>query len=212
VVRTPISSRQPRRVRELHTAGPALTAFGSADRARANDVGTEPVSRSADSIDCCCRHPSARSASHPLEHLGRRHSGNPAHPCVTYHGGFSHLPDESRAGRLVLNDETLTLDQIVHETLTRNFDPPMELCRTAAVVSIEVTSEQVARSKVGAALLIGVLGAVTAKAASDRATSLVTLKSGETGYLTVNNQSAASLLGSLNPLAPRARDRDWVLG
>jgi hypothetical protein len=88
----------------------------------------------------------------------------------------------------------------------------MELCRTAAVVSIEVTSEQVARSKVGAALLIGVLGAVTAKAASDRATSLVTLKSGETGYLTVNNQSAASLLGSLNPLAPRARDRDWVLG
>ena len=44
---------------------------------------------------------------------------------------------------------------------TKNFDPPMELCRTRAIGSIEVTSEQVARSKVGAALLFGVLGAVT---------------------------------------------------
>jgi len=37
---------------------------------------------------------------------------------------------------------------IPHETLTRNFDPPMELCRTRAIASVEVTSEQVARSKI----------------------------------------------------------------
>ncbi len=105
----------------------------------------------------------------------------------------------SRAGRLVLDDDALTLDQIAHETLTRNFDPPVELCRTRAIASVEVTSEQVARSKVGGAVLLGVLGAVASKAAADRATLLVTLKSGETGYLTVDGQSTASLLGTLSP-------------
>jgi hypothetical protein len=118
---------------------------------------------------------------------------------ATYHGGFSFVAETSRAGRLVLTDEALTLDQIVHETLTRNFDPPIELCRTRAIASVEVTSEQVARSKVGAAVLFGVLGAVASKGASDRATMLVTLKSGETGYLTVDGQSTASLLGTLSP-------------
>jgi hypothetical protein len=120
-------------------------------------------------------------------------------PGVTYLGGFSFMPEPSRTGTLVLDDDALTLDRIIHETLKGNFDPPMELCRTRAVASIEVTSEQVARSKVGAAVLFGVLGAMTAKAASDRATLLLTLKSGETGYLTVDRQSTASVLGTLHP-------------
>ena len=47
---------------------------------------------------------------------------------VSYHGGFSFLAQTSRMGRLVLDDDSLTLDRIPHETLTKNFDPPMELC------------------------------------------------------------------------------------
>jgi putative oligomerization/nucleic acid binding protein len=119
---------------------------------------------------------------------------------VTYHGGFSYLAvTTSRMGRLVLGDESVTLDRIPHETLTSNFDPPIELCRTRAIRSIEVTSEQVARSKIGAAALFGVLGAVTAKGAEDRATMIFALKSGEPGYFTVKDQSVPSLLGVLTP-------------
>ena len=121
-------------------------------------------------------------------------------PGVTYLGGFSFLPQASRApGTLVFDDDTLTLDRIAYETLRSNFDPPMEICRTRAIASIEVTSEQVARSKVGAAFLFGVLGAVTAKSAADRATLLVTLKSEEAGYLAVDGQSKAAVLGRLRP-------------
>ena len=141
---------------------------------------------------------------------------------VSYHGGFTHLGETtSRAGRLVLDEDALTLDRIVHETLTKNVDPPIELCRTRAIAYVEVTSEQVARSKVGAAFLFGVLGAVTAKSAEDRATFLVYLKNGEAGYLTVNNHSTASLLGLLTPWlreqgitlgAPEGRSVDAATG
>jgi hypothetical protein len=117
-------------------------------------------------------------------------------PGTRYLGGFSYLAEK---GRLVLNDETVTMDRIPNETLTRNFDAPFELCRTRAIASMEVTSEQVAKSKVGAAMLFGVLGAVTAKGAEDRATIGITLKSGEVGYLTVANESTASLLARLGP-------------
>jgi hypothetical protein len=117
-----------------------------------------------------------------------------------YHGGFSHLAEaESRMGRLFLDDETLTLDRIPNETFTQNLDSPIDLCRTRFIASVEVMSEQVAKSKVGAALLFGVLGAVTAKGTEDRATMIVTLKSGETGYFTVRDQSVPSLLGLLTP-------------
>jgi hypothetical protein len=74
-----------------------------------------------------------------------------------------------------------------------------ELCRTYAIAAMEVTSEQAAQSKIGAALLFGVLGAVTAKGSADRATLLVHLKNGDVGYFTVKKQSTASLLGVLTP-------------
>lgn len=120
-------------------------------------------------------------------------------PGVTYHGGFSWQPEATRAGTLVLNDDTLTLDRIIHESLTRNTDPPVELCRTKAVASIEVTSQQVAKSKLGAAVTLGLLGAVTAKGTAERVTLVVTLKSGEAGYLTADGQSTPALLGKVSP-------------
>lgn len=43
------------------------------------------------------------------------------------------------------------------------------------------------------------IGAVTAKGASDRATIVVKLKSGETGFVTVDGQSSAALLGLVTP-------------
>ena len=92
------------------------------------------------------------------------------------------------------------LDLVENDTATNTYQP-IEICRTRAIASLEVTSEQVAKSKVGAAVLFGVLGGVTAKSSMDRATMLVSLKNQETGYFTVAKQSTASLLGIIKPWA-----------
>ena len=87
--------------------------------------------------------------------------------------------------------------------------PAVELCRTRAIAAVEVTSEQVAKSKLGAALVFGVLGAVSAKGSMERATVIVYLKSGETGYFTIGKQSVASLLGLLTPWLRGQEDTRW---
>jgi hypothetical protein len=116
---------------------------------------------------------------------------------VTYHGGFSHLGiGETRPGSLVMDDDAVTLRWMQNG---RDYRPHMEICRTRAIATIEVTSEQAAKSKLGAAVVFGVLGAVTAKGSMDRASMLVTLRNGETGYFTIQKQSTASLLGVLTP-------------
>jgi hypothetical protein len=129
-------------------------------------------------------------------------------PRVTYHGGLSFLSESGIHGRLVLDDEALTLERVQNEGYTRDL-PSFELCRTRAIAAIEVTSEQVAKSKLGAALVFGVLGGVTAKASKDRGTLIVHMKNGEAGYFTVDRQSAASLLGLISPWM---RDRNIAQG
>ena len=113
---------------------------------------------------------------------------------VTYHGGLSYLPESKwiRIGRLTLSDDALILDRVQDKQM-RNL-PALELCRTRAIATLEITSEQVAKSKIGAALLFGVLGGVAAKGTADRATVIIYLRSGEKGYLIVDRQSVASLL------------------
>lgn len=129
-------------------------------------------------------------------------------PRVMYLGGFSHVQQSKsvRQGRLVLDDDAVTLDR-VQDSQMRNF-PDFELCRTRAIATIEVTSEQAAKSRVGAVLAFGVLG-LGAKATMDRATLIVTLESGETGYLAMNKESAASVLGHITPWA---REQGIALG
>jgi hypothetical protein len=129
-------------------------------------------------------------------------------PRVTYHGGLSFVAESGVHGRLVLDDEALTLDRVQNEGYTRDL-PSLELCRTGAIGAIEVTSEQVAKSKLGAALVFGVLGGVTAKASKDRGTLIVYMKAGDAGYFTVDRQSAASLLGLISPWM---RDRGIAQG
>jgi hypothetical protein len=124
---------------------------------------------------------------------------------VIYHGGFSFLAVAGpRMGRLVLDDDAVTLDKIPHETLTQNFDPPIELCRTRAIATVEVTSEQVAASKP-----FGLWSVANSKSSVDRATVLVYLKNGDAGYFTVDKHSTASLLGIL---APWLREHSIALG
>ena len=119
-------------------------------------------------------------------------------PGATYFGGFSHLDlNEPRIGRLIMDDNTVTLNRVQNVKATREYRD-IELCRTRAIASMEVTSEQAARSRVGATLIFGVLG-LAAKGAMDRATVLVHLRNGDAGYLTINKQSTASLLGVLTP-------------
>jgi hypothetical protein len=68
-----------------------------------------------------------------------------------------------------------------------------------AIDCVEITSEQVARSKVGAVLVFGALGGLAAKGSEDRGTLLVHLKSGQTGYLSNKGHSQHLLLAKLTP-------------
>ncbi len=74
-----------------------------------------------------------------------------------------------------------------------------------AIASIDVTSEQVAKSKVGAAVLFGVIGAAGAKATHDRATITIYLNSGEAGFFTTEGLPPARVQAIIRPWM-RAKD------
>ena len=114
-----------------------------------------------------------------------------------YHGGFSWAPNPAY-GALTLNDEFIELTgrpQGVIKTVTKSFVKVF----LPAIESVEITSEQVAKSKVGSVLAFGVLGGLAAKGSMDRGTLLVHLKNGQTGYFTIGDYSEAKLLGKLTP-------------
>ena len=116
---------------------------------------------------------------------------------TVYLGGFGHLDlSEPRWGTLVLSDETVTLTRVQSRDMRRIHD--IEMCRTRAIASIEVTSEQVAQSKVGPALVFGILG-LAAKGAADRSTLVVSLRNASTGYFIVKKYFAAQLLAIIDP-------------
>jgi hypothetical protein len=111
-------------------------------------------------------------------------------------GGFSWAPNPG-FGELTLNDEFIEL--------TEQRQKPKELGATIvkvflpAIASVEVTSESVAKSKVGAVLLFGVLGGLAAKGSRDRGVFLVHLKNGQTGYFTIDGYSEHELRAKLSP-------------
>jgi hypothetical protein len=119
-------------------------------------------------------------------------------PGATYFGGFSHLElTEPRVGRLVLEDDALTLSRVQNVKRNRDFRN-IWLCRTLDIAAMEVTTTEDAQSKASAAVL-DALRAAAAKGAADRTTVLVHLKNGDAGYLTVSEESRASLLDLLTP-------------
>jgi hypothetical protein len=122
---------------------------------------------------------------------------------TTYHGGLSFSPNPE-FGRLVFQDTVIALKGI---NIGSTLQTKLEL-RALAVASIEVTSEQVAKSRVGATFLFGVLG-LGAKHTWDRTTIIVHMKSGEVGYFTVADRSAPGVRGDITPWM---RERNIPLG
>jgi hypothetical protein len=113
-----------------------------------------------------------------------------------YHGGFSWAPNPA-IGELTLTDEFIELSERRRSakkpgaTIVKVFVP--------SIASVEITSEQVAKSKVGAVLLFGVLGGLAAKGSRDRGAFLVHLNNGQTGYFSIDGYSEVQLRGKLSP-------------
>jgi Short C-terminal domain len=110
-----------------------------------------------------------------------------------YHGGLSWAPDPA-GGELTLNDQVIELTN----------GPPRRprvavRIQVKAIECVEVTSEQVAKSKIGATLVFGVWGGLAGKGGEDRGTLLVHLKSGQTGYFTIGGWSQHEILGKITP-------------
>ena len=93
-------------------------------------------------------------------------------PWVTYHGEFTFLAVSGLRGRLVFDDDAVTIVRVQDEgkKYARELAGPTDLCATRDIAAIEVTSEQVAKSKLGAYLVFGIVGSMTAKASMDRTT------------------------------------------
>jgi Short C-terminal domain len=114
-----------------------------------------------------------------------------------YLGGFSFAPATAFWGVLVFGDEGLSM----HNPPFQRKGPPGQVVfelRLKAIGAIEITSEQAAKSKAGAVLAFGVLG-LAAKGTRDRTTILVQMKSDQIGYFTIDNFSAAQVLGAVTP-------------
>ena len=118
-------------------------------------------------------------------------SGSGAH----YHGGFSWVPDP-KFGELTLDEDGVELSAQRRKAKV----PGATLVKVGiqAIASVEITSQEVAKSRAGAVLLFGVWG-LAAKGARDRGTFLVHLKNGQTGYFTIDGFSESQLRGKISP-------------
>ena len=115
---------------------------------------------------------------------------------ASYLGGLSWAP-EPGWGSLTLNDEVIDLTQHIGSIGKTRYKSIVKI-QVKAVECVEIVSEQVAKSKAGAVLLFGVLG-LGAKGSEHRASMLVHLKSGQTGYFTIDDYSTHELAGKLTP-------------
>jgi Short C-terminal domain len=111
-----------------------------------------------------------------------------------YLGGLSWAP-EPGYGDLTLNDQTI---DVTRRRSKKDAGRLVVKVQVAAIDSVEITSEQAAKSKVGAVLLFGVFG-LGAKGSMDRGVILVHMKSGQTGYFQVEGYSVHQLQAKLTP-------------
>ncbi len=107
-----------------------------------------------------------------------------------YHGGLTFAPQPGK-GMLDVSEESFELGRPFGK-------PPIVSVAVNAIESIEITSEQAAKSRVKFVVAFGVVG-LGARGTEDRGTLFVHMKGGETGYFTVKGYSEAKLLSRLAP-------------
>jgi hypothetical protein len=87
----------------------------------------------------------------------------------------------------------------VISTVIKVYKETVVTIQVKAIECVEVTSEQVANSKIGATILFGVWGGLAAKGAEDRGALLIHLKSGQTAYFSIGRLSQHQILGKITP-------------
>lgn len=107
---------------------------------------------------------------------------------ATYLGGFAGA-DRKKKGNLIFDAEHVGIGGMHPRTLRY---------RSCFVQSIEVTSSQVAKSKVGASVVFGVLGGLAAKGTKNEAIIIVHGTSSD-GYFQLEKINAATIFGKLAP-------------
>jgi hypothetical protein len=122
---------------------------------------------------------------------------------ATYHGGLAASADQTN-GALLFEEKVIGIRSA--GPIGRPMNPLIDI---SDVVAVEVTSEQVAKSRVGPAIAFGVVGAVAAKATKHEATILLHLRAGDTAYFTIDRQSSTDVRAQL---APWLRDTGIPLG
>jgi hypothetical protein len=114
--------------------------------------------------------------------------------CAHYRGGHPWL-GRKRSGNL-----QFTALEIGLGTLT----PTFAVLQLADVASVEVTGRQVAKTKVGAEILFGVLGGLGAREARNQATITVSTKDGQIAHYRVDKKNVAEVRAAITPILEAA--------
>lgn len=110
---------------------------------------------------------------------------------ANYLGGFSWAPDPGW-GELSFYDDRIELYHPLNRHVIVKVGVPV-------ITTVEVASEQVAKSRLGNTLFFGILGAVSTKHSEDRASFLVNISNGQTGYFSMIGFSEEMVLAKVSP-------------
>ena len=107
-----------------------------------------------------------------------------------YLGGYSELGKE-RQGNLWLTDTEIGIGTL---------KPKRAVLPWSHVASIEISGDEVAKRKVGAVIVFGVLGGLAAKGAKNRTAITVHTKDNQTAYYLINKVSEIEARAKIMPL------------
>lgn len=107
-----------------------------------------------------------------------------------YLGGHSKL-GKARQGNLYLTDEKIGIG---------TFGPSHSALQWSDVASVDVSGEQVSKSKIGATLVFGVFGGLAAKGTKNQAAIIVHTKDNEVAYYQIDKTSQLEAKAKITPL------------
>jgi hypothetical protein len=107
-----------------------------------------------------------------------------------YLGGHSKL-GKARQGNLYLTDEKIGVG---------TFGPSHAALSWTDVASVDVSGEQVSKSKIGATLVFGVFGGLAAKGTKNQAAIIVHTKDNEVAYYQIDKVSQLEAKAKITPL------------
>ncbi len=115
-----------------------------------------------------------------------------------YAGGLANEP-KKRGSIMCFTGEALGIR--TSRAFTNNGNEPKKVViKWSDVASIEISSQQVAKSRLGATLLFGEIGALAASSTKNQTAVIVHTKDGQSAYYVIDKQNPINVKASIAPI------------